>query len=106
MPRAGQKHLVEEWGLVGNQLPEWFARGASVPFQNLAMELGKAKNRVGISWKTYDLRHAWAISSIRGGINVRTAAKSLGHTVSEHERTYTHWISEQELLAAMLKEVS
>ena len=106
MPRAGQKHLVEQWDLLGNQLPGWFGRGAAVPFQNLSMELGKAKNKAGVAWKVYDLRHAWAISGIRAGTNIRTAAASMGHTVAEHESTYLHWINEAELLAAMLKEVS
>ena len=30
----------------------------------------------------------------------------MGHTVREHEETYLHWISEQEMLEQMMQAVS
>ena len=59
------------------------------------------------SWNqytAYSLRHSWAISSIKRGTNIRLAARSLGHTVSEHESTYLTWITEKEMEDAMLAE--
>ena len=106
MPRSGQKEKIQEWNLLGNQLPEWFGADAEVPQQTISNQLTKIRGKVQIDWSNYSLRHAWAISSIKAGINIRLASQSLGHTVSEHETTYLHWISEQEMLDQMIQVVS
>ena len=106
MPRAGQKEKVQEWNLLGNQLPERFGVDAEVPQQTISNQLTKIRRKAQIDWPNYSLRHAWAISSIKAGINIRLASQSLGHTVSEHETTYIHWISEQEMLDQMIQVVS
>ena len=106
MPRAGMQHLVQEWDLFGNQLPGWFGANAEVPQQNVSMELTKVRNEASVTWSNYSLRHAWAISQIKAGLNIRLASRSMGHTVREHEETYLHWISEQEMLEQMMQAVS
>lgn len=106
MPRKGEKKRIEEWNLQGNQLPLWFGKKAENPEQNLANQLQRARTKAGISWPTYNLRHAWAIQSIKDGINIRLAAKSLGHTTAEHESTYNHWISRNEMHNQMKEETS
>ena len=106
MPRKGEKYRIKEWQLEGNQLPTWFGRNAKNPEMNLSNQLQRARSRAGITWPTYNLRHAWAIQSIQDGVNVRLAAQSLGHTVREHEDTYNHWISRQQMHAQMMEEAS
>ena len=70
------------------------------------MEFNKARVEAGIKYPAYNVRHAWAINSIKKGINIRLAARSLGHTVREHEETYLHWITEQEMLEQMMQAVA
>jgi len=48
----------------------------------------------------------WAIFGIRAGTNISLTAQSMGHAVAAHERTRLHWITEQEMLETMLKEVA
>ena len=107
MPR--DKRLVEEWDLFGtgrDRLPETFGKKAEHPEQCVSMEFNKARVEAGIKYPAYNVRHAWAINSIKKGINIRLAARSLGHTVREHEETYLHWITEQEMLEQMMQAVA
>ncbi len=107
MPR--DKKLVEEWDLFGTgqeRLPATFGKKAAHPEQCISMMFNRARLEAGIGYSAYSLRHAWAISSIRRGTNIRLAARSLGHTVSEHEGTYLNWISAREMQDAMLAEVT
>ena len=69
------------------------------------MQFNRARLEAGIEYSAYAIRHAWAVSSIRRGTNIRLAASSLGHTVTEHEPTYLTWITEKEMEDAMLAEV-
>ena len=107
MPR--EKQLVEKWDLFGTgqeRLPETFGKRAVHPEQCVSMEFNRVRLEAGIKYPAYAIRHAWAINSIKAGTNIRLAAKSLGHTVAEHESTYLNWITEKEMLDAMLKEVA
>ena len=105
MPR--DRKLVKEWGLFGTgqeRLPATFGKKAAHPEQCISMMFNRARLEAGIQYPAYALRHAWAISSIKKGTNIRLAARSLGHTVSEHESTYLTWITEKEMEDAMLAE--
>ena len=107
MPR--DRNLVKEWNLFGTgqeRLPETFGKRATHPEQCVSMEFNRARLEAGIKYPAYHLRHAWAVNSIKKGTNIRLAARSLGHTVREHEVTYLHWISEAEMLQQMMQEVS
>ena len=101
MPRKGEKDRIEKWQMQGNQLPIWFGKNAEAPEQNLSNQLNRARIKAGIEWPAYNLRHAWAVQSIKDGINIRLAARSLGHSVAEHESTYNHWINEEEMKSTM-----
>ena len=101
MPRKGEKDRIEKWKMQGNQLPIWFGKNAEAPEQNLSNQLNRARIKAGIEWPAYNLRHAWAVQSIKDGINIRLAARSLGHSVAEHESTYNHWINEEEMKSTM-----
>ena len=70
------------------------------------MQFHRARPEAGIKYSAYAVRHQWAIHSIKKGTNIRLAARSLGHTVSEHESTYLTWITERETEDAMLQEVA
>jgi len=54
------------------------------------------RKKLGIAFKPYALRHAYAGRLWRVGgarLDIFTAARLMGHTVKEHERTYRAWIS-------------
>ena len=107
MPR--DRNLVKKWDLFGTgqeRLPETFGKKAAHPEQCVSMQFNRARLEAGIKYSAYAIRHAWAINSIKKGTNIRLAARSLGHTVSEHESTYLTWITEKEMEDAMLQEVA
>jgi len=47
----------------------------------------------------YDLRHCWAIRSIRRNLNASLAAKTMGHSLDVHHRTYHRWLEQQDVAA-------
>lgn len=44
--------------------------------------------RIGVPFKPYNLRHAWAIRAHLMGIPIKAAATSLGHSTEIHSKTY------------------
>lgn len=62
----------------------------------------KVFKRHGIEWTPYCLRHAAALRMIHNPrIKDSMAARSLGHSLSVHTKTYQKWISEKEFLALL-----
>ncbi len=49
--------------------------------------------KIGLNFKPYDLRHAWAIRAHIIGIPIKAAADNLGHSVQVHTQTYQRWFS-------------
>ncbi|MBD2441147.1 site-specific integrase [Nostoc sp. FACHB-110] len=49
--------------------------------------------KIGLDFKPYDLRHAWAIRAHILGIPIKAAADNLGHSVQVHTQTYQRWFS-------------
>jgi hypothetical protein len=49
--------------------------------------------KIGLDFKPYDLRHAWAIRAHLLGIPIKAAADNLGHSVQVHTQTYQRWFS-------------
>jgi integrase len=49
--------------------------------------------KIGLDFKPYDLRHAWAIRAHVLGIPIKAAADNLGHSVQVHTQTYQRWFS-------------
>jgi len=49
--------------------------------------------KIGLDFKPYDLRHAWAIRAHILGIPIKAAADNLGHSVQVHTMTYQRWFS-------------
>lgn len=49
--------------------------------------------RAQMPFAPYDLRHCWAIRTVRYGIPDTLAAQQMGHSVAVHHDTYHHWIT-------------
>jgi integrase len=72
----------------GNRVNQYFRRN-QVPFH------------------AYDLRHCFAVRTMRMGLNLTLAAQQLGHSVAIHTDLYHRWISEkthQEAFEALFQE--
>lgn len=61
---------------LGNRVNQFFRRNKT-PFQ------------------PYDLRHAFAVRTLRMGLNLTLAAQQMGHSVAIHSEIYHRWISEK-----------
>ena len=48
-----------------------------------------------LPFKPYDLRHCWAVRSLRYNINVSLAARRMGHSVTMHTTIYQAWIGDE-----------
>lgn len=48
-----------------------------------------------VPFRPYDLRHCWAVRSLRYNIHVSLAARRMGHSVKEHTQTYQAWIGDE-----------
>jgi integrase len=51
--------------------------------------------RNGTPFQPYDLRHAFAVRTLKMGLNVTLAAQQMGHSVAIHTDIYHRWISEK-----------
>ena len=54
------------------------------------------RKKIGMTCKPYALRHAYAGRLWRMGgshLDIFTAARLMGHSVKEHEKTYRAWIA-------------
>lgn len=61
---------------------------------------------VGIPFKPYDLRHAWAIRAHLMGIPIKAAADNLGHSVNMHTSIYQRWFSLENRKVAIAQAIS
>ena len=63
----------------------------SAAFTDVAKWLSKIGLSLGVPWRPYALRHAYAGRLWREGgsrLDIYTAARLLGHTAAQHSRTY------------------
>ncbi len=49
-----------------------------------------------VGFRSYDLRHAWAIRAVRLGLEPSLAAKQMGHSLNVHSKTYHLALNERE----------
>lgn len=49
--------------------------------------------RADLPFKPYDLRHAWAVRTLRMGLDISLAAQQMGHSLKVHTDIYHTWIS-------------
>ena len=82
---------------------EWDVRSPadydSIEAERLVSNWGRSFTRVAGGMQLYDLRHAWAVRSIHKGLNASLAAKTLGHSLNIHHRTYHRWLEEADVAA-------
>jgi integrase len=82
---------TEEWNLHEIQMPE--CTGATN--RDLGSRVTKAFDRYHIPFSPYDLRHAYAVRTIRYGLDISLAAAYMGHSVKVHSDIYRKWITEE-----------
>ena len=81
---------VSAWSLFDVRVPSSTGRNN----KELGQRVSQYFRRQGISFRPYDLRHAWAIRSMEYGLEVSLAAKQMGHSVAIHIETYHAWLDE------------
>ncbi len=94
------KQWIEEFDLINPKYLEMLATAISKKDKNNHAEITALTQRVswwfrkiGLDFKPYDLRHAWAIRAHILGIPIKAAADNLGHSVQVHTQTYQRWFS-------------
>ncbi len=94
------KQWIEEFDLKNPKYLEMLARAISKKDNTNYAEITALTQRVswwfrkiGLDFKPYDLRHAWAIRAHILGIPIKAAADNLGHSVQVHTQTYQRWFS-------------
>ncbi|NET39612.1 MAG: site-specific integrase [Cyanothece sp. SIO1E1] len=85
--------------------PEWAERWQLQDCVLPAINLNHSNRTIGrlvsqylrpkLSFKPYDLRHAWAIRTSLFGWPVELAARQMGHSCEVHTRTYHRWLNAQ-----------
>ncbi|MCF4965722.1 integrase [Nostoc sp. CMAA1605] len=94
------KEWIEEFDLRNPKYLEMLATAISKKDNSNHAEITALTQRIswwfrkiGLDFKPYDLRHAWAIRAHILGIPIKAAADNLGHSVQVHTQTYQRWFS-------------
>ncbi|BAY90817.1 MULTISPECIES: site-specific integrase [unclassified Tolypothrix] len=94
------KQWIEDFDLRNPKYLEMLATAISKKDKNNHAEITALTQRIswwfrkiGLDFKPYDLRHAWAIRAHILGIPIKAAADNLGHSVQVHTQTYQRWFS-------------
>ena len=93
----------EEWRLWEVDLPKITANSNS----HFGNRVNQYFRRNQVPFHAYDLRHCFAVRTMRMGLNLTLAAQQLGHSVAIHTDLYHRWISEkthQEAFEALFQE--
>ena len=74
-----------------------------------AVWLNTRRLKLGIDFRPYMLRHAYAARLWRDGgseLTIDTAAKLMGHSVKEHTETYRRWIDPNQIAVSAMEAIS
>ena len=71
----------------------------SLEAKRLSQPWGAWLKRQGGGIQLYSVRHAWAVRSIRAGLNASLAAKCMGHALAVHHGTYHRWLEQADVAA-------
>jgi hypothetical protein len=83
------KPWIDRWDLHAKRLP---AIDLDRDSRTVGAQLGIAFRRFKVSFRPYDLRHAWAVRAISNPqISPSLAAKSLGHSLMVHTTLYQRY---------------
>lgn len=83
---------TEQWELEG-ELPQCSGRNNT----DLGQRVTRQFSRYKLPFTPYDLRHAWAVRTIKFGLPDTLAARQMGHSVQVHCSIYHAWISGDEM---------
>jgi hypothetical protein len=75
--------------------------------QRITIWLGRGNRKRDIPWRTYALRHAYAIRIWRASVqtvDVAMAARVMGHSAAIHSNTYRRWIDQRALAQQVLQQ--
>lgn len=86
----------ERFRLFDAELPQLTARRNS----DYGLRSAQYFKRQGMPFVLYDLRHCWAVRSAVKGLDPVIAAKMMGHSLTEHYRTYQQFINENQFQQA------
>ncbi|MFK0733708.1 MAG: integrase [Gloeotrichia echinulata GP01] len=85
---------VQDWELWENKKPSK-VNLEGVTWKDLGNRIYKAFRRYGVSFPTYNLRHAWAVrAATKYKIPVAVAAQWMGHSPTVHLREYQRHITQ------------
>lgn len=90
---------VERWELHKKSLPQLPANAAN---NDVARKLSDKFLKLGCEFKPYDLRHCYAVRNImQPQISPSLAAKSMGHSLEVHTRTYQRYFDTRSIDAVI-----
>lgn len=81
---------VEKFNLVSCLLPEINCDRSNA---DIGHTITQYFWRQSLPFKPYDLRHAWAVRTLRQGLDITLAAQQMGHSLKVHTEIYHSWIS-------------
>jgi len=84
---------IEEWGLRQVNLPQVNLEQSN---HSLGERVARQFKRYGIPFSPYNLRHAFAIRTIREQWQTPFAARSMGHSLTTHNKQYHRWMTRQQ----------
>jgi integrase len=81
---------IEKFNLTSPCLPEINCDRSNAAIGNTVTQYFR---RAGLPFKPYDLRHAWAVRTLKQGLDISLAAQQMGHSLKVHTDIYHTWIS-------------
>jgi integrase len=87
------KELFEIFRLGDREIIPFISKAKSIKSQTHSFADKLAK--LGLPFTLYDLRHLYAWHTIKAGLDVRVAAKLMGHSVDVHCNTYNKFLTKE-----------
>jgi integrase len=100
--REGKTGARQVWPLMPEWAEQWDLANIKRPpvtgdcHADYGARVTKFFARTALGFNAYDLRHAWAVRSIRFGLASPLAARQMGHSSLVHAQTYHLFINERE----------
>lgn len=92
---------VDAFNLRSVTLPNLLTDLTKTTPMRVGQQVSHQFRRYGIPFTPYNLRHAWAVRTIKMKLPDVISAQMMGHSVAMHNNTYHRWISHRDVLAAV-----
>lgn len=89
------KRWLERWALQNFNLPPLNLDRSN---QALGEAITRQFDRYKLPFRPYDLRHAWAIRTLRHGWPIELSSRMMGHGVDVHQKVYQKWITREAIV--------